>query len=469
MRISARAWLPTCFVVIVWLALLRGSAAAQGTVPRYIATDVGDLGGGEARATSINASGQVVGFSYLAGYILGDLCAERHAFLYEDGAMAALPSLPGTRLAFATEINDEGDVAGTNYVYVENPACPGGCFPGHCEVQTPVLVSGGVAIDLVGPPWYSGVAGDVNGRRQVVGWSRKSDLPNPRTWHGYLWEEGALTDLGTLGKDWSIATAINDDGLVVGYSQLIEGGSEQYGFRWSGGTMEALPVLGSNTYNGANDVNAQGDACGWSGPSSNVARPVLYPAAGGVVDLIGLGGTAASAYAMNGRGDVVGYSYTPGDQRRHAFLYRSGRIWDLNDLVAPGSGLELTAALGINDAGLIVGYGCRDGRSLPAGCTDASGALTFARAFLLQPVISVTDLEDLVRSFDLPRGLENSLLAKLEAALRAIDEGRTADACASLRAFANEVKAQRGKKITESQADALLEVVAQLLADLGCG
>ena len=43
-----------------------------------------------------------------------------------------------------------------------------------------------------------------------------------------------------------------------------------------------------------------------------------------------------------------------------------------------------------------------------------------------------------------------------------------AAACGSLRAFANEVKAQRGKKIPDNQADALLEVVAQLQADLGC-
>jgi len=43
-----------------------------------------------------------------------------------------------------------------------------------------------------------------------------------------------------------------------------------------------------------------------------------------------------------------------------------------------------------------------------------------------------------------------------------------AAACGSLQAFVNEVKAQRGKKITDGQADDLLQVVAQLQADLGC-
>jgi probable HAF family extracellular repeat protein len=468
MKITLRFLLLTICVFNFSSALQTGTAVAQGSIPRYVATDLGDLGGGEARAMSVNASGQIVGFSYLSGYTAGDRCAERAAFLYENGIMTALPSLPGTRIAFASDINDQGDVAATNYVYVPDPNCTGGCFPGNCEVQTPVLVSGGAAIDLLEDPWYTGVANDVNNKQQVVGWSRIWNLPNARTWHGFLWQKGDLKDLGTLGTDWSIATAINDDGLVVGYSQLVEGGNVQLGFRWSKGIMNALPALGLNTYSGANDVNAQGDACGWSGPGIYKSQPVLYPAAGGVVDLVGLGGTAASAYAMNGQSDVVGYSYTSGDERRHAFFYRNGQIWDLNDLLRPGSSLELMAATGINDDGLIVGYGCRDSQARPEGCIDASGKLTFARAFLLTPVPSVTDLEDLVRSLDLPRGTENSLLAKLDAALRAIEDGRTEAACGSLRAFANEVEAQRGKKITDSQADELLQMVAQIRTDLGC-
>jgi hypothetical protein len=126
------------------------------------------------------------------------------------------------------------------------------------------------------------------------------------------------------------------------------------------------------------------------------------------------------------------------------------------------------AATGISDTGLIVGYGCKESQARPNGCIDASEHLTFTRAFLLTPIPSVTDLQDLVRSFGLPRGTENSLLAKLDAALRAIEDDRTAAACGSLRAFANEVEAQRGKKITDSQADELLKMVAQIQADLGC-
>ena len=312
------------FVVAV-STLGAADALAQANPPRYVVTDVGDLGGGETMAASINSSGQIVGTSYLAGHTMGNTCDERRAFLYENGAMSELPSLPGTRFASRGADQRSGRRRGDQQRLRRRPSCTAGCVPGYCEIQTPALVSNGQAVDLSAPsPWYAGVASDVNSIGQVVGWSRKADLPNPRTWHGYLWENGVRTDLGTLDRDWSIATSINDDGVVVGYSQLVEGGGEVYGFLWNGGAMTPLPALGANTYNGANEVNAAGEAVGWSGPTSSETRPVFYPATGGVLDLGSLGGTQSSAYAMNDRGSVVGYSYTAGDLSRHAFLHRTG-------------------------------------------------------------------------------------------------------------------------------------------------
>ncbi len=451
--------------------LFAANAFSQSDPPRYSVTDLGDLGGGEAVASAINSSGQIVGFSYLAGHTLNGSCDERRGFLYADGSLEELVSLPGTKFASASAISDEGDIAGTNEVYVPDTNCPGGCFPGSCGAQTPTLIHDGQVIDLSEPPptpWYAGVANDVNNLGQVVGWSRKSDLPNPRTWHGYLWENGMRTDLGTLQNDWSIATRINDMGLVVGYSELEEGSGLLYGFRWSNGAMTQLPVLGTNTNNGANDVNAQGDAVGWSGAVNDV-RPVFYPASGGVLDLGSLGGTDSSAFAMNDAGDAVGYSYTPGNQSRHAFVYKDGFLRDLNERIPADSGWELIAATGINDAGRIVGYGCKDSTVVPpSACRDANGSDTFRRAFLLTPVPSIEDLEDLVISLDLPRGLETSLLAKLAAAQRAIDAGRIGTTCNLLATFANEVEAQSGKALTTADADLLLETLRLIQDDLGC-
>ena len=45
----------------------------------------------------------------------------------------------------------------------------------------------------------------------------------------------------------------------------------------------------------------------------------------------------------------------------HATLWQQGQIYDLNDLVAPGSGWLLQGATAISSNGLIVGYGIHDG------------------------------------------------------------------------------------------------------------
>lgn len=45
----------------------------------------------------------------------------------------------------------------------------------------------------------------------------------------------------------------------------------------------------------------------------------------------------------------------------HAFLHDSGGMTDLNSLLPPGSGWELTLASAINDSGQIVGVGTHNG------------------------------------------------------------------------------------------------------------
>ena len=54
---------------------------------------------------------------------------------------------------------------------------------------------------------------------------------------------------------------------------------------------------------------------------------------------------------MNERGDIVGQALMFGGTEFHAFLAVGTRIYDLNDLVEPGSGILLDAALAINEAG----------------------------------------------------------------------------------------------------------------------
>jgi WD40 repeat protein len=80
----------------------------------------------------------------------------------------------------------------------------------------------------------------------------------------------------------------------------------------------------------------------------------------------------------------------------------------------------------------------------------------------------IDDLVEMIESFNLPGGIENSLITKLHDALAAIDASDTATACDSLGAFINECRAQSGKKLTADQASQLINSATQIKTALGC-
>lgn len=82
------------------------------------------------------------------------------------------------------------------------------------------------------------------------------------------------------------------------------------------------------------------------------------------------------------------------------------------------------------------------------------------------PAQAIDELISTVEDMNLQQGIENSLDAKLNAVLQALDdvnENNDVAAINSLEAFINAVEAQRGNKISEKDADELIAIAQQII------
>ena len=79
-----------------------------------------------------------------------------------------------------------------------------------------------------------------------------------------------------------------------------------------------------------------------------------------------------------------------------------------------------------------------------------------------------TDLSTQVSTAGLAPDIRNALIVKLNAALKAIADGKTKSACSALSDFINQTTAQRGKAIPTDTANAWIETARQLQIAAGC-
>ncbi|MCZ7553135.1 MAG: hypothetical protein B6D39_00400 [Anaerolineae bacterium UTCFX2] len=166
-------------------------------------------------------------------------------------------------------------------------------------------------------------------------------------YHAFLWDNGVMQDLGTLGGSWSEAYGVNDNGQVAGTSHLNNGYTAA--FRWNNGSMQNLGTLGGNM-SGALAINNSGQVAGWAINGAYQMHAFLWN--GGMADLGTLtGGDTSYAYAVNDAGQVAGWGKVgvfPA-LSEHAFRW-SGSMQDLGTL-----GWAHSSARGINDNGDVVG------------------------------------------------------------------------------------------------------------------
>jgi len=338
--------------------------------------DLGSLAGPDSCsvAASINAAGVISGHSETG--IVDPVTGfnEVHAVRWKNGAILDLGTLGGG-VSFGSGINKNGQIAGFALNAISDPVSiyDFQIFGLSNGTETRAFLwTNGIMQDLgtLGGPdawaWF------VNDAGQVAGFSYTDSSINSTTGvpttHPFLWDPAkGMIDLGTLGG--TLAGGISNLGQVGGMNNLgqVVGGSSLLGdqtshpFLWtSPGPMQDLGTLGGA--NGtANAINDAGQVTGNADLPSGLSHAFRWTK-GKMTDLGTLNGDKSSASsAINSQGQIVGYSCprTCEDHfHNHAVLWQNGSIFDLNKLIRLGrTGLILTRAFAINDRGEIAGIG----------------------------------------------------------------------------------------------------------------
>gem|GEM_PF-925138 len=233
----------------------------------------------------------------------------------------------------------------------------------------------GVMKDLGTLGGSQSVAVSVNNSAWVVGRSYNADEKS----RVFLWRDGAMEDLGTLGGCCSHPGSINEAGQVVGYSAFNER-RDWHAFLWQDGQMSDLGTLGG-VESGAYDINNREQIVGWSEVEGGETHAFVWEN-GQMRDLGAIDGYS-SARAINESGVIVGSAKVSGDEY-HAARWDGEDITDLNDFLHPCTPLDvLLFANDVNEAGQIVGL---------AGMRRYG--VEFDRGFLLTP-LSCDDVDRL--------------------------------------------------------------------------
>lgn len=333
-----RAYLALAGLLVAALASGTGAWGADYTI-----IDLGTLGGNMSEGYGVNASGHVAGRSRTA-----DSTGE--AFIWDGVTVHDIGSLDGHG-SHAYGLNNSDHATGYSW---DDTIGANRAFYYNGTTMTDIGTLGGTTAYGYG----------INSSDEIAGYSNVSQAAGGAP-HAFYYDGTTIHDLGTLGGSSSRGFDINDSGYVVGDAGTA---TSSRAFLYDGTTMHDLGVLpGSTRYSRANGINTHNQVVGecevyvdshlhthaflWTDGDGD-----LEGDPGEMIDLGTFGGERTYAYAANSSAQVVGYGID--DSYNYlAFIWESGTIAALNNLIPAGTGWDLRYARDINDAGQITGYG----------------------------------------------------------------------------------------------------------------
>jgi probable HAF family extracellular repeat protein len=217
--------------------------------------------------TSINNHGVVAGFAWVK--VPNNPMQSERGVVWQPsthytilGTISEFPSFDSQ----ANCINDAGIIVGNSFEHI-----PSGQY-----VQHPVIFMPNEIINLGVKNSGGGIATGINFANQVVGYLWFA-TPVP-AYQAFLYQDGTMTLLGypvpTIG--YSVAYAINNNGLIVGSAQF-SADTQFHAATYANGTWNDLGTLGPDFSGYAAAVNDSGTIVGiWTNRNPPLPKRGLY-------------------------------------------------------------------------------------------------------------------------------------------------------------------------------------------------
>lgn len=359
-------------LVLVGVAVWTGVSARAG----YVIEDLGTLYNGTVSyGVGLASNGSLVGTADQAGGLW--------RAVYSPGGVGSaqnLGTLPGGKNSFGYGVNSSGQVVGSSEIEIEGRTYTHAFItdPAGKMLDLGTLSSGGMGTSK---------AFAISEGGYVTGYSTVDGPGGEQAFR--IGTDGVMKALGTLpGGYSSVGYDINETGAVTGTARTDYGAHRAFLFTDDGG-MISLGALPTGNATHGMGLNSRNEVVGYGDLGDGSQHAFFWSESRGLLDLgMPFDATGSLAHDINARSEIVGFHRTrTGETRATLWKLLDDEVIDLNSLLPTDSGWLLTEALGINDAGQIVGTGRYNGQTHgfrlslggppPAAVPEPSGIVLF--------------------------------------------------------------------------------------------